>query len=98
MILVQRLVLISQIEMPFDFFVLNKQNAYNLGHRKKLFLETSGEVAVKFSNETRFRTENFLKCAPNMNKYVLKSSHLCVHLIRQRKFPKKAKKNCHHTG
>ena len=42
MILIQRLVLISQIKMPFDFFVTDKQNAYNLGHRKKIFLEMSG--------------------------------------------------------
>ena len=42
MILVQILVLISQIKIPFDFFVLDKQNAGNLGHRKKLFLEMSG--------------------------------------------------------
>ena len=42
MILVQRLVLISQIKMQFDFFVLDKQDACNLGHRKKLFLEMSG--------------------------------------------------------
>ena len=44
MILVQRLVLISQIKMPFDFFVLDKQNAYNFDHRKKLFLEMSVKV------------------------------------------------------
>ena len=43
MFIVQRLVLISQIEMPFDFSVLDNQNACNLdGHRKKLFLEMSG--------------------------------------------------------
>ena len=41
MIPVQRLVLISHIKMPFDFLVLDKQNACNLGYRKKLFLEMS---------------------------------------------------------
>ena len=40
MFLVQKLVLISQIKMPFDYVVLDKQNACNLGHRKKQPKET----------------------------------------------------------
>ena len=36
-ILVQMLVLISQIKILFNFSVLDKKNAWNLGHRKKYF-------------------------------------------------------------